>query len=1014
MKYILLLLVQLTVIASAYSQNTLYFNDDESLFRSGIELLDKSHYGAARQRFEKYITSSANNVKKTEAEYYVAFCALGLYNDDGEKRVEQFIADHKGHPKAVTAYYELGNFYFKEKKYSKAATYYSKVNLALITEEQRQETRFKLGYSNFAERNFDKALEYFNVLKRQSGNYSAASNYYAGYIEYELKQYDKAIIDLEKASQDDAYASVAPSLLANLYYKQGRYDDLLKYGNKVLARSDAQVNEKDFYLLMGDAHLMKGEYNKASGFYQLYEEKSPNPSVDVRYRIGYTYYKEAKYDQAIDHLKRAASDKDSIGVYASYYLGVMYLKQGNKLYALTAFDNARKNKINEELRQEGTYQYSKVSYDLGKSGEAVEGFEYYLKQYPRGIHRDEINDMLSEAYLSSNDYDLAISHIEKQSSMSRSLEKVYQKATYLKGSELFNKGDYRNATEFFKKSLKHPVDIQYSTLANLWSAEAYAIGRRYDQAFPHYRTILGNPQMSSGNNGLRARYGIGYAYFNTQDYPKALIHFKEYINALERASDKMFYDDALLRLADCYYVSKSYNEALTYYQKAIKLNKSDLDYAQFQSGAIYGIQGNLSAAIKAYDIVIAQPRSRFIDDAMFQKAQLYFEKGEYDQAIKGFTKLIEVKSSSNFIPYAYLRRASSNYNLHKYDLSISDYLKILTDYPTHNVAREVLLPLQEVLNLQNRGGEFDSYLANFKKANPDGKGLENVEFESAKNQYFNLSYKKAIERFTAYIKNYPSDKKVAEAKYYIAESYYRLKDYEPALKVYTDLVTDGSYDQINKIVARIAEIEYLSGRHENAVYFFNQLADVASTKKEQYNAWAGLMESYYLLGKYDSVDRYAKIILEKGNVHISSQNKASLYLGKSAYARGNYDLAQDEFLSALNTARDEFGAEAQFMLGQVYFNKKDYKKSIESLIALNTNFNIYPEWVGKGYLLLADNYMALGDVFQAKGTLKSIIDNFPLEYYRTKAKAKLVEIEKVSKEKQTTTIDTQEGLINDN
>ncbi len=1014
MKYILLLLVQFTLITNTFSQNTLYYNDEESLFRSGLELLDKSNYGAARQRFEEYVSSSENDVKKADAEYYIAFCALSLYNEDGEKRVEQFIANHQGHPKAVTAYYELGNFYYNDKKYAKAAEYYTKVNLALITEDQRQETRFKLGYSNFAERNFDSALEYFNVLKRQNNSYSAAANYYAGYIEYELKQYDKAIIDLEKAGQNEAYAAVAPSLLANLYYKQRRYDDLISYGNKVLQGADANVNEKDFYLLMGDAHLMKGEHNKAATFYQQYESKSPNPTPDIRYRIGYTYYKEGKYDQAIDNLKRAASDKDSIGVYSSYYLGVMYLKQGNKVYALTAFDNARKNKINEDLRQEGAYQYAKVSYDLGNANDAVSGFEYYLSQYPKGTHRDEINDMLSEAYLNSNNYDLAIDHIEKQRTITRSLEKVYQKATYLKGAELFNKGDYRSATDLFKKSLKYPVDIQYTTLANLWSAEAYSVGRRYDQAFPFYRTILGNPQMSAGNNGLRARYGIGYAYFNTKDYAKALIHFKEYVSALERASDKMYYDDALLRLADCYYVNKSYNEALTYYKKAIQLNKSDLDYAQFHAGIIYGIQGNLPESVKAFDIVISQPRSRFTDDALFQKAQLYFEKGQYEQAIKGFTRLMEAKPSSNFVPYAYLRRASSNYNLHKYDQSISDYLKILKDYPTHTVAREVLLPLQEVLNIQSRGSEFDQYLANFKAANPEGKGLENVEFESAKNQFFNLSYNKAIERFKDYIKNYPENDKVVEAKFYIAESYYRLKDYNPALDIYNELVTDAGYNQHNKIVGRIAELEFLSGRQENAIYFFNQLADIATTKKEQYIAWSGLMESYFLLGKYDSVDRYAKIILEKGNVHISSQNKASLYLGKSAFAKGNYDLAQDEFLTTLNTARDEYGAEAQYVLGQIYFNKKDFKKSIESLIALNNNFNIYSEWVGKGYLLMADNYLALGDSFQAKGTLKSIIDNFPLEYYRKKAKEKLAKIELMDKENQSKLSSSQDSLINNN
>ncbi len=1015
MNYKMLLVAVLSLsLGNAFSQNTLYFNDEEAIYRNGLELLDRSEYTAARSQFEKYLNLTEDNTKKANAEYYISFCALGLYHEDGEKRVEQFIASNPDHPKAVSAYYELGNFYFKEKKYQKAAEAFEKVNLALVTMNQREETRFKLGYSLFAERKFEEALEPFNVLKRQPGNYMAAANYYAGYIEYEQKEYTKAINDLERAAENEAYKQVAPTLLANLYYKLGRYDELIKFAENILNDTDNTVSEKEFFLLLGDAHLKKDNFSAAATYYKQYESLNANPANDVRYRIGYTYYREGKYPKAIDHLKRAATEKDSIGVYASYYLGVMYLKEGNKVYAQTAFDNARNNKINEKLREEGAYQFAKVSFDLGKDEEAAKAFEYYIKQYPKGVHKDEVSDLLSDVYLSSNNYDLAINHIEAAGRISKSQEKVYQKATYLKGAELFNKGDYRQAIDYFKKSLKYPVDLQYTSSANLWTAEAYAVGRKYSDAFPYYRVILGNPSLLNTPDGLKARYGIAYAYYNTKEYNKALIHFKEYVNAVENAPDKMYLDDAILRLADCYYVSKSYENALIYYKRAIQINKADADYAQFQSGAINGIQGRMNEAIKYYDAVIAKLHSRYFDDAMFQKAQLYLEKGEYEKSVEGFSRLIAQKPNSKLLPYAYSKRASANYNLKNYEQTTADYQVILTTYANHQVAADVLLPYQEVLNLLGKGADFANILADYKKANPEKSGLEGVEFESAKNQYFNLNYKRAIDGFTAFITNYPDDSRIDEARYYMAESHYRLREYEKALSIYNELVTSTGFNQLNKVVARIAEIEYASARYDNALYFYYELEDIAATKKEQYNAWAGLMETYYLKGTYDSVDRYARIILERGNVHISSQNKASLYLAKSAYVRGNYEQAQDECLTTLNTARDEFGAEAQYLLGLIYFNTKQYQKSIEALLALNSNFNVYEEWVGKGYLLLADNYLALDDIFQAKGTLNSIVDNFPLEYYRTKAKEKLAEIDKKIQEQKPEDIILNDSLSTDN
>ena len=91
MKYTLLAATFLINVAS-YSQNTLFFNDSETAFRNGLELLDKSHYAAARNEFENYIANGKEESLKTTAQYYLAYCALGLYHQDGEKRIENFLA----------------------------------------------------------------------------------------------------------------------------------------------------------------------------------------------------------------------------------------------------------------------------------------------------------------------------------------------------------------------------------------------------------------------------------------------------------------------------------------------------------------------------------------------------------------------------------------------------------------------------------------------------------------------------------------------------------------------------------------------------------------------------------------------------------------------------------------------------------------------------------------------------------------------------------------------------------
>ena len=124
-----------------------------------------------------------------------------------------------------------------------------------------------------------------------------------------------------------------------------------------------------------------------------------------------------------------------------------------------------------------------------------------------------------------------------------------------------------------------------------------------------------------------------------------------------------------------------------------------------------------------------------------------------------------------------------------------------------------------------------------------------------------------------------------------------------------------------------------------------------------------------------------------------AQNKASLYLGKASMGKGDQEAAKDEFLSTINAAQDEYGAEAKYRLAEIFYNAKDYKQCNETLFSLNNDFASYTEWVGKSYLLLADSYLAMGDSYQAKATLRSLIDNFPLEEIKGNASAKLKKID---------------------
>ncbi|HEY0743093.1 MAG TPA: tetratricopeptide repeat protein [Chryseosolibacter sp.] len=962
------------------------------MYKKGSELIAHANYGAARRVFSEFLEETyGTDPRRSEAEYYVAFSSLSLGHNDGEKLIEDFIARNPSSTRAATAWYDLANFFYDEKSYSKATTYFKKVDFPALTQDQQHQAHFRWGYSFFNLKKLDEALEQFNLVKNVNSQYAPAANYYAGFIEYSNGQYDEALKDLRRAEANPAYAPVVPYLIANVLYKQKKYDELLQYANSVKGKSGIQ-NANEISLLAAEAYYFKGDYKNAVDAYERYLADNPAKAESpVLFRAGFSNYQLNQTDKAVTYLSKSAAGKDSTSYYASYYLGILYLKQGQKPLAINAFDVARKYTKDPKLVEESSFQYAKVLYDAGRPEQAITEFEKYLKDFRSGEHSTEARELLAQAYINGNNYHKAIEYIETLPTKSPQVEQAYQKAAFLKGAELFNKENYAGAVENFEKSLRYPRDPAFVIQASFWAGEAYSMGQKYDQAIKHYQKVLQAGPGADQEMFLKTRYGMGYAHYNLEAYDNALMNFQDFVNRGNRNTPN--YTDGLIRLADCFYVSKRYDEALSNYTKARNIGSPDNDYVLLQTGVISGIQRKYADSRSQFTTLIQNyPKSQYRDEALFQRAQFDIEQGNSQAAVDGLSQLIRESQNSKFLPYAYMRRASSYFNLKQYDKSIADYGAVIRQFPTHPLAQEVLLPLQDALTAAGKSAEFETYLAQFKKANPGNQALENIEFETGKNLYFDQQYQKAITSLNSFLASYPSSSRASETRYYIAESHYRLKELTKAYPIYKELSADPNFAFGSRVEGRLAEIEFKQGMYPDAVRSFKRLERLATNKKEQSNAWMGLMEAFYMQEQYDSADTYARIIIDRGAVNASAQNKASLYLGKSAFARGDYETAKDEFLNTLNTAQDEYGAEAKYMLGQIFYLEKNYKQSFETLTSLNKDFASYESWVGKSFLLIADGFIAQEDYFQAKATLQSLIDSFPDENVKGEARKKLQQV----------------------
>ena len=65
------------------------------------------------------------------------------------------------------------------------------------------------------------------------------------------------------------------------------------------------------------------------------------------------------------------------------------------------------------------------------------------------------------------------------------------------------------------------------------------------------------------------------------------------------------------------------------------------------------------------------------------------------------------------------------------------------------------------------------------------------------------------------------------------------------------------------------------------------------------------------------------------------------------------------------------------------------------MFAISEDFSAYNYWVARSFIALADVYVAKENYFQAKETLRSVIDNYKGDDLKTEARRKLAEVERL-------------------
>ena len=883
--------------------------------------------------------------------------------------------------------YHLGKFYFTKNDFTNAVKYYEQASLDNLSNEEIADAKFEKAYCYFNLKRFAEAKPLFNEIHQLPENkYYIPANYYYGFISYYDRNYSEALKAFKLVELKEDYKGVVPYYIAQIYYFQNKKEEALKYGESVLSRGGLYY-EKEMKQLLGQIYFEKKNYAKALPLLEQYVKNATKVSKEDLYELSYSYYEAKQLTKAIEGFKQLSNEQDSLGQNSMYLLADCYLRTNQKANARTAFQYCASNSSNRQQQEISLFNYAKLSYDLGYQDFALNGMRKFLNDYPNSDYITEAKEILVGLLANTNNFKDALNLYESFGKPTSGMEKVYPRILYGRAVEYFNDQQIVKADELFTKILKLPPSA-VTPYANFWKGEiAYRVPD-YDAAIRYLSTYLQSGAAAQGEaTSSTAKYDLGYSWMKKENYKQAMGNFEALAKSNTTAT--AVEQDAYVRNADCYFMTKDFAKAGSMYDVVLNNALPQSDYAMFQKAMIAGIKSAAGKIAILNNLNRLYPQSSLVPDATMEVANTYMADEKFREAIPYLNKVLAAANSGGLKPKAYLKLGLSYYNIDNNEQALTNYQQLIQQYPQSAEADEAL---DNIKNIYVEAGKPNEYVELMRK---NGKNISATEadgltYTAAELKYTSNDCAGAIAGFNNYLSQFPAGASVLDANFFRSECYAKSKDWANALTGYTYVNSRGINKYFERATLAASRINYFELKdYAKAKKDFESLRSGAINQDNQLEAVRGLVRCDYQLKEYAEANEAAKELLKGKGISTDDRSIAFLVLGKSQQTSNDCAGAIASFKSCAAINKSAWGAEARYEIASCQFSLRNYAAAEKAAQAVIKETSSYDYWITSSYILLGDIFIEQKDYFNAKATYQSVAQNSTIAILKTTAQEKL-------------------------
>ncbi|WP_445666735.1 tetratricopeptide repeat protein [Fodinibius sp. AD559] len=697
----------------------------------GESYYQQGHYKEAIEALKNAIPH-LDDKQRSKAVYLIAESSnyLGNY-DEASRYYKQYINLNEGTDEVRVAHYGLGWLYHKQEIYHWAADEFGKA-----AEGDDETARKALYYKAVNEKLGSRYADALNTFRTfgdrfQEGLWVERAYYEWAVTAYEVGRHTEAIdalLPLVRSDRELDWKGKVYTLLGEAYFANKEYTRALQafeaaekvtdvdpaikrqakfqkawvqYSNHAYEQAqpifrsvyteapDTELGRESLFW-SADALYQLQQYGQAAQQFAEFINRYPDHEMvgPANYALGWSYFKNGDYKQAIDPFKTFYQDYEAPDVALYPYDTDTQLRIGDAYYAISDYENAI-SYYQEAIGAEpggdyAMYQMANSYYRDEQTYEAVTTFRRFLRIYPYS------------QFVEQTQYNIAYIYL--------------------------NTGNYTQAVEEFQKVINKYPNTEWAARAQYNIGDAYYNAGDYEKAIAAYKDVMeGYPQSEYI---IEAVNGIQYSQMSMGQSDSSSAILEDFIADHPQTS---MADRLRFRQADNRMQSGNYQAAIDEFQQYIRItnNQELLPDAHFNLANAYEQTDQIAKAVDEYEMIVEKfPNSERVGPSLASLGRIAYSRVKYKQSFEYFSQLVE--QEQKYRQEAYIGMGNAQLAMNNlseaekyYQAALDDntdyepakvgLAKIAIEKEDYQRAQELLSPIAES-NTTEVGAEAQYYL----------------------------------------------------------------------------------------------------------------------------------------------------------------------------------------------------------------------------------------------------------------------------------------------------------------